>query len=300
MSPRRVRKAVIPAAGFGTRFLPFTKSVPKELIPVVDKPVIEYVVGEAAAAGIEEVLIILSSGKEAIRDHFSPAPALERRLEETGKKTLLEAVRSTACGMKIVYTCQHELNGLGGAVLLAKEFVGDEFFAVLLGDTVMSSATERSVTGQLIDAHERYGAAVVAVEEVPPELVSRYGVVGGEMLDADTMDVKTMIEKPAPAEAPSRLAVASRYLLGPEIFPALERTPRGKGNEVQLTDAMRSLLGSRRLIARRVAGARHDIGDKLSFLKNTIEFALRRPEFRDDFLTYLKMVAARETEQKKE
>ena len=295
MTVRKVRKAVIPAAGFGTRFLPFTKSVPKELIPLVDKPVIQYVVEEAAAAGIEEVLIILSSGKEAIRDHFSPAPALEQRLEETGKLKFLDGVRRTSCGVKIEYTYQHELNGLGGAVLLAKEFVGDEFFAILLGDTVMSSATERCVTGQLIDAHARYGSAVVAVEEVPPELVSRYGIVGGKFLDADTVDVDVMIEKPAVEASPSRLAVASRYLLGPAIFGALEHTPRGKGNEVQLTDAMRSLLGRERLIARRVAGARHDIGDKLSFLKNTVEFALRRPEFRDDLLAYLKSVAARET-----
>jgi len=297
---RRVRKAVIPAAGFGTRFLPFTKSVPKELIPLVDKPVIQYVIEEAAAAGIEEVLIILSGGKEAIRNHFSPAPELEERLEKTGKLKFLDEVRRTASGVKISYTYQHELNGLGGAVLLAKEFVGDEFFAVLLGDTVMSSATGRCVTGQLIDMHERYGSAVVAVEQVPPELVGRYGIVGGKFLDADTVDVDVMVEKPAVTEAPSRLAVASRYLLGPAIFAALEHTPRGKGNEVQLTDAMRSLLGRERLIGRRVAGARHDIGDKLSFLKNTVEFALRRPEFRDDLLAYLKSVTAREEQEKKE
>lgn len=294
MTTCRVRKAVIPAAGFGTRFLPFTKSVPKELIPVVDKPVIQYVVEEAAAAGMEEVLIILSNGKEAIRDHFSPAPDLEARLEATGKLALLDAVRRTSCGVKIEYVYQHELNGLGGAVLLAREFVGDEFFAVLLGDTVMSSATSRCVTGQLVDAHERYGSAVVAVEEVPLELVSRYGIVGGRTLDPDTVEVETMVEKPAAAEAPSRLAVASRYLLSPAIFAALEHTPRGKGNEVQLTDAMRSLLGKERLVGRRIAGARHDIGDKLSFLKNTVEFALRRPEFREEFLAYLKSVAARE------
>ena len=291
---RRVRKAVIPAAGFGTRFLPFTKSVPKELIPVVDKPVIQYVVEEAAAAGIEEVLIILSAGKEAIRSHFSAAPELERRLETTGKLKLLDEVRRTAAGVKIEYVYQHELNGLGGAVLLAKEFVGDEFFAVLLGDTVTSSATGRCVTGQLVDAHMRYDCAVVAVEEVPPALVSRYGIVGGKTLDPDTVDVETMVEKPAVEAAPSRFAVASRYLLSPAIFAALEHTPRGKGNEVQLTDAMRALLGRERLIARRVAGARHDIGDKLSFLENTIEFALRRPEFRDDLLAYLKSVTARE------
>jgi UTP--glucose-1-phosphate uridylyltransferase len=296
MSVRKVRKAVIPAAGFGTRFLPFTKSVPKELIPLVDKPVIQYVVEEAAASGIEEILIILSSGKEAIRHHFSPAPELEQRLEETGKTKILDELRSIGGGVRISYTCQHELNGLGGAVLLAKEFVGNEFFAILLGDTVMSSTTERPVTGQLVDAYMKYGAAVVAAEIVPPELVSRYGIIGGKTLEDGAVDVTEMIEKPSVAEAPSRLAVASRYLLSPAIFEALEHTPRGKGNEVQLTDAMRSLLGRERLIGRPIAGKRHDIGDKLSFLENTVEFALRRPEFRDKFMTYLKSVTAQETQ----
>ena len=300
MTARQVRKAVIPAAGFGTRFLPFTKSVPKELIPVVDKPVIQYVVEEAAESGIEEILIILSAGKEAIRHHFSPAPELERRLEATGKTRLLDELRSIGGGVRISYVYQHELNGLGGAVLLAKEFVGDEFFAVLLGDTVMTSATARPVTGQLIDAHERFGAAAVAVEEVAPELVGRYGIIGGEPLGDGFVDVGVMIEKPAPAEAPSRLAVASRYLLSPSIFAALEHTPRGKGNEIQLTDAMRSLLGRERLIGCRVAGARHDIGDKLSFLKNTVEFALRRPEFRAEFMAYLQTVTAPEQVKKEE
>ena len=300
MTLRKVRKAVIPAAGFGTRFLPFTKSVPKELIPLVDKPVIQYVVEEAAASGIEEILVILSAGKEAIRHHFSPAPELEQRLEERGKTKILDELRSIGGNVRISYTCQHELNGLGGAVLLAKEFVGDEFFAILLGDTVMSSTTARPVTGQLVDAYLKYGAAAVAVEEVPAELVSRYGIVGGKTLDDGAVDVTEMIEKPSVAEAPSRLAVASRYLLGPAIFEALERTPRGKGNEVQLTDAMRSLLGRERLIARPIAGARHDIGDKLSFLENTVEFALRRPEFRDKFMAYLKSVTARGKLQKEE
>ena len=293
MTARRIRKAVIPAAGFGTRFLPFTKSVPKELIPLVDKPVIQYVVEEAAESGIEEILIILSAGKEAIRQHFSPAPELERRLEERGKQKLLDELAAIGKGVRISYVYQDVLDGLGGAVRLAKEFVGDEFFAVLLGDTVMSSSTARPVTGQLIDAYERYGAAAVAVEEVAPELVGRYGIVGGKKLGDGLVDVDVMIEKPAPAEAPSRLAVASRYLLSPSIFPALERTPRGKGNEIQLTDAMRSLLGRERLIGCRIAGARHDIGDKLSFLKNTVEFALRRPEFREELMAYLKEVTAR-------
>ena len=300
MTPRPVRKAVIPAAGFGMRFLPFTKSVPKELIPVVDKPVIQYVVEEAAESGIEEILIILSAGKEAIRQHFSPAPELEQRLRERGKQPLLDELAAIGGGVRISYVYQHELDGLGGAVKLAREFVGDEFFAVLLGDTVMSSTTARPVTGQLIDAYKRYGAAAVAVEEVAPELVSRYGIIGGRTLAPDLVDVDVMIEKPAPAEAPSRLAVASRYLLSPSIFAALEQTPRGKGNEIQLTDAMRSLLGRERLIGCRIAGTRHDIGDKLSFLENTVEFALRRPEFRDRFMAFLKEVAAREQAKKEE
>lgn len=288
MSAPKVRKAVIPAAGFGTRFLPFTKAVPKELIPVVDKPVIQYVVEEAAASGIEEILVILSEGKEAIRRHFAPASELEKRLEETGKTAMLAELRSIGGRVRIGYTMQHELNGLGGAVLLAKEFVGDEFFAVLLGDTILSSTGAAPVTGQLLEAHDRHHAAVVAVEEVPPELVSRYGIVGGRALEDGNLRVETMVEKPSPDSAPSRLAVASRYVLSPAIFPALEHTPRGKGNEVQLTDAMRSLLGSETLVACRIAGTRHDIGDKLSFLKNTVEFGLKRPEFREAFASYLK------------
>ncbi len=294
MSAGKIRKAVIPAAGFGTRFLPFTKSVPKELIPVVDKPVIQYVVEEAVDSGIEEILIILSEGKEAIRDHFSPAPALEQRLEETKKTALLDELRAIGAGAKISYVWQHELNGLGGAVLLAKEFAAGESFAVLLGDTILSSTTGLPVTGQLMQLHDRYSASVIAVEEVPAELVSRYGIIGGKELEPGVLEISTMIEKPAIAEAPSRLAVASRYILPYAIFDALEHTPRGKGNEVQLTDAIRSLLGAERFVGGRIAGKRHDIGDKLSFLENTVEFALKRPEFRAKFLEYLKDTVKKE------
>jgi len=294
MSNGRIRKAVIPAAGFGTRFLPFTKSVPKELIPVVDKPVIQYVVEEAVESGIEEILIILSEGKEAIRGHFSPAPALEQRLAETGKTALLDELRAIGSGAKISYVYQYELNGLGGAVLLAEEFAAGEDFAVLLGDTILSSTTELPVTGQLMMLHDRYDAAVIAVEEVPAELVSRYGIIGGKELEPGVLEISTMIEKPAVAEAPSRLAVASRYVLPYGIFEALKKTPRGKGNEVQLTDAIRSLLGVERFVGGRIEGKRHDIGDKLSFLENTVEFALKRPEFRERFLNYLKETVKKE------
>ena len=294
MSAGRIRKAVIPAAGFGTRFLPFTKSVPKELIPVVDKPVIQYVVEEAVASGIEEILIILSEGKEAIRDHFSVAPALEQRLAETKKTALLDELRAVGAGAKISYVYQYELNGLGGAVLLAREFAAGESFAVLLGDTILSSTTELPVTGQLMKLHDRYDASVIAVEEVPAELVSRYGIIGGRELEPGVLEIATMIEKPAVGEAPSRLAVASRYVLPYGIFDALEHTPRGKGNEVQLTDAIRSMLGRERFVGGRIAGKRHDIGDKLSFLENTVEFALKRPEFRAKFLNYLKETVKKE------
>ena len=294
MSAGKIRKAVIPAAGFGTRFLPFTKSVPKELIPVVDKPVIQYVVEEAVDSGIEEILIILSAGKEAIRDHFSVAPALEERLAETKKTALLDELRAIGSGAKISYVYQHELNGLGGAVLLAREFAAGEDFAVLLGDTILSSTTALPVTGQLMKLHDRYDASVIAVEEVPAELVSRYGIIGGKELEPGVLEISTMIEKPAVAEAPSRLAVASRYILPYRIFEALEHTPRGKGNEVQLTDAIRSLLGQERFVGGRIEGKRHDIGDKLSFLENTVEFALKRPEFRAKFLNYLKETVKKE------
>lgn len=297
MSGGGIRKAVIPAAGFGTRFLPFTKSVPKELIPVVDKPVIQYVVEEAVRSGIEEILIILSEGKEAVRGHFSPAPALERRLEETKKTKLIDELRAIGGGAKIEYVYQHDLNGLGGAVLLAEEFAAGESFAVLLGDTILSSATDVPVTGQLMELHDRYAASVIAVEEVPAELVPRYGIIGGRDLEPGVLEISTMVEKPAVQEAPSRLAVASRYILPYSIFAALKHTPRGKGNEVQLTDAIRSLLGAERFVGGRIAGRRHDIGDKLSFLENTVEFALKRPEFREEFLKYLENIVI---QQKKE
>ena len=269
---------MIPAAGFGTRMLPFTKAVPKELIPLVDKPVIQYVVEEAANSGIEDILLILSAGKEAILNHFSPAPELEKRLRETGKLQLLKSITSIGRSVNITTVYQEELDGLGGAVKLAEKFAGDDFFAVLLGDTVLSSSTSTPVTAQLIDAHYRTGTSVVAIEKVPIERISNYGIIGGTEIDTNLLRVDAMVEKPTPQEAPGDFAVASRYLLSPEIFPILRRIPRGKANELQLTDALKEFIPSRKLHAWQIDGTRYDLGSKAGFINANIEFALRDPE----------------------
>jgi len=284
-----IRKAVIPAAGFGTRFLPFTKAVPKEMIPLVDKPVIQYVIEEAAAAGITDILIIVSTGKMAIQDHFNPDAGLETRLEANGKTELLEELRSINKLANIHYVYQQELKGLGDAVLCAKNFVGDEPFAILLGDTVLSS-DDKPVISQLLAAHEETNSSIVALEEVPWEKTSRYGVIDGKSDDETLYKVDAFVEKPDPEEAPSNLVIASRYVFNPEIFDYLAKTPRGKGNEIQLTDAMRLMLEDQSMYGYKFKGKRHDIGNKLDFIKSTIEFALKRPEFRDDVLDYIKEI----------
>ncbi len=288
----QVRKAVIPAAGFGTRFLPFTKAVPKELIPLVDKPVIQYVVEEAVASGIREILIIISNGKNAIQDHFNPLSDLEARLEANGKIDQLEELHRINSLAEIHYIYQQQLNGLGDAVLRAQSFVGQEPFAVLLGDTVLDSDTDRPITGQLIDAFEKYAAPVTALEAVPMERVSRYGVIDGTEVEQDVFKVNGFVEKPSPEEAPSNCAIASRYLFTPDIFDALKRTGRGKGNEIQLTDAMCLLLKERAMYGRRIAGRRYDLGSKLGFLTGTVEFGLRRPEFRKPFAAFLREIVS--------
>lgn len=285
----KVRKAVIPAAGFGTRFLPFTKSVPKELIPLVDKPVIQYVVEEAASCGVEDILMVISSGKEAVCRHFNADFELESRLRESGKTEPLKELRAIPSPARIHYVYQQELDGLGGAVRYASDFAGDEPFAVLLGDTVCSG--ERPVLAELLDVFEKTGGSVVALERVPEEKVGRYGVVGGNRaseLGDNVFKLSSLVEKPKREEAPSNLAIASRYVFTPGIFRTLSGTGRGRNNEVQLTDAMKLLLSSEAMYGVEIRGRRHDIGDKLSFLCNTVEFALRRPEFRDDLLKFLK------------
>jgi len=282
-----IRKAVIPAAGFGTRFLPFTKAVPKEMIPLVDKPVIQYVIEEAAAAGITDILVVVSTGKMAIQDHFNPDAGLEARLEANGKSELLEELRKINKLANLHYVYQQELKGLGDAVLCAKNFVANEPFAILLGDTVLTS-DDKPVISQLLAAHEQTNSSIVALEEVPWEKTSRYGVIDGKSDDETLYKVDAFVEKPAPEDAPSNLVIASRYVFNPEIFDYLAKTPRGKGNEIQLTDAMRLMLEDQAMYGYKFKGKRHDIGNKLDFIKSTIEFALKRPEFRDDILKYIK------------
>lgn len=279
-------KAVIPAAGFGTRFLPFTKSVPKELIPIVDKPVIQYVVEEAVASGIDDILIIISAGKESICQHFNPQFELEQRLEASGKTQLLEELRNIGKGVRIQYVYQKELDGLGGALRYAKSFAAGEPVAVLLGDNVTSG--ERPVLSELLDVFRATSSSVVAVEEVPHEKVYKYGVIDGDSSDGYIYRLNDLVEKPDPDHAPSNLVVASRYVFTPEIFEELDHTPRGKNNEIQVTDAMRNLLKHQDMYAVKIKGRRHDAGDKLSFLLTTLEFALKRPEYRDPLLAFFR------------
>ncbi len=285
-----IKKAVIPAAGFGTRFLPATKAQPKEMLPIIDRPTIQYVVQEAVDSGIEDILIITGKGKRAIEDHFDRNHELETRLEEKEDQLLLDEMRRLSDMANLHYVRQRELNGLGDAIRYARHHVGNEPFAVLLGDTIMDSVIP--VTQQLIDTYAQYGGSVIAVEEVPHDKVNRYGIVGGKTLSDRILQLDTLVEKPALSEAPSNLAIAGRYILTPDIFDMLDQTPAGKNNEIQLTDAMLLLLRRENLYAHRIEGKRHDIGNKLDFLKTTVEFALKRPEFADKFRTFLKEILA--------
>lgn len=281
-----IKKAVIPAAGMGTRFLPVTKAQPKEMLPVVDTPTIQYVVQEAVESGIDDILIITGRGKRAIEDHFDRNIELESKLDEREDEVLYNQLRYIENMANIHYIRQKELNGLGDAIYCAKDHCGNEPFAVLLGDTIVKSVIP--VTQQMIDAYEQYNQSVIAVETVPKDKVSRYGIVGGDKLSSKILQLNELIEKPSIEMAPSNLAIAGRYILTPEIFPALEKTQRGKGNEIQLTDAFRILLKSENIISLAIEGKRYDIGDKLDFLKTTVEFALDREEFNTEFKQYLK------------
>lgn len=283
-----IRKAVIPAAGLGTRFLPATKAQPKEMLPIIDRPTIQYVVQEAVDSGIEDILIITGKGKRAIEDHFDRNFELEGRLEEKEDQLLLNEMRRLSDMANIHYVRQRELNGLGDAIRYARHHVGNEPFAVLLGDTIMDSVIP--VTQQLLDTYEQYGGSVIAVEEVPHEKVNRYGIVGGNTLSDRILALDQLVEKPAVKDAPSNLAIAGRYVLTPGIFAALDQTEMGKNGEIQLTDAMQLLLRRENLFAHRIEGKRHDIGNKLDFLKTTVEFALKRPEFAKPFREYLKRI----------
>ena len=289
---QKVRKAVIPAAGLGTRFLPVTKATPKEMLPIVDKPTIQYIVEEALASGIEEILIITGRSKRAIEDHFDRSIELELNLEASGKTAELEMVKEIS-SIRIHYTRQKEPRGLGHAILCAKQFVGNEPFAVLLGDDVVDAQVP--ALKQLINVYDKTGASVLGVQEVPLEKVSSYCIVTSQPTDElRTFTVSDMVEKPAVEDAPSRLAVLGRYVITPEVFDILEQTSPGRGNEIQLTDALKVLAKEQAMYAYNFEGRRYDVGDKQGFLEATVEMALKRPELRDKFLAYLKDIVAKE------
>jgi UTP--glucose-1-phosphate uridylyltransferase len=287
-----VRKAVIPAAGYGTRFLPIAKAVPKEMLPLVDKPVIQYVVEEAVASGITDILMVISRGKRAIEEHFHPAFDLEAELEAKGRTEDLESLRHLQSMARIHFIWQPKMGGLGDAILYARDHIGDEPFAVLLGDTVVTTQdAKRPVTRQLADVVERRGGSAVALQEVPLEKVSRYGILGGDEVEPGVIRATRFVEKPKPEETPSRLAVSARYVLSPKIFAHLEKTPKGKGGELQLTDAMASLMKEEALHGLRYEGQRHDIGNKLDFIKANLHFGLMREDIGPALREYVKGLA---------
>ena len=286
-----VRKAVIPAAGLGTRFLPATKAVPKEMLPIVDIPTIQYVVDEAIASGIEHVILVTGRGKDSIVDHFDRSPELEQFLAEKGKDDLLAMVRDIAEKVEVIAIRQKEPRGLGHAVLAARPAVGDEPFAVLLGDDIFDA--DPPCTRQLIDVFEAHAQAVIALLEVSEEQTAAYGVIKGTPLAAGLHQIEGMVEKPAPGTAPSRLAIMGRYVLPPEIFPLIEQTPPGKGGEIQLTDALDRLRAAHGVIGCAFRGTRYDAGDKFGYLQANLEYALKRPELAAKLRPYLRELAAR-------
>jgi UTP--glucose-1-phosphate uridylyltransferase len=284
--PQKIRKAVFPAAGLGTRFLPATKSSPKEMLPLVDKPLIQYVVEEAVASGIESVIIVTGRGKGAIEDHFDISYELEQLLRERGKQEALKEMHAISEMARISYVRQREALGLGHAVYQARDLVGPEPFAVLLSDDIVDAETP--ALKQMLDVYEEFDAPVIGTMQVAGEAISRFGVIDAEEVSDGVYRIKDMVEKPPFAEAPSDLAIIGRYILTPDIFEELERTPPGAGGEIQITDAMRQLLKKRPFYAVRFRGTRHDAGDKLGFLIATVEFALKRPDLAPEFVEYLR------------
>ena len=282
----KVKKAIIPAAGLGTRFLPATKAQPKEMLPIVDKPTIQYIIEEAIASGIEEILIITGRNKKCIEDHFDKSVELEMELEKAGKSELLELVRDISDMVDIHYIRQKEPRGLGHAIHCSKTFVGNEPFAVFLGDDVVDS--EVPCLKQLIDCYSEYKTTILGVQTVPESETNKYGIVDGIHIEDRVYKVKDLVEKPAVDEAPSNVAILGRYIITPQIFEILENTEPGKGGEIQLTDALKTLISQEAMYAYNFEGRRYDVGDKLGFLQATIEFALKKEELRDRFLDYLK------------
>jgi UTP--glucose-1-phosphate uridylyltransferase len=290
----KVRKAVFPAAGLGTRFLPATKAMPKEMLPLVDKPLIQYGVEEVMHSGVQNIIIVTGRGKSSIEDHFDVSFELEHLLESRGKKDMLQAVRSISDMIDVSYVRQKEALGLGHAVLRAKELVGNEPFSVVLSDDVIDS--EIPCMRQLLDVYDYFGASVLALMEVPVENISAYGVVDAEPVAHNgsrdqLFRIRNLVEKPKAGDAPSNLAIIGRYVLTPEIFPSIESVQPGSGGEIQLTDGLRHLLRNRPIYGLKFEGTRYDAGDKLGFLKATVEFALKRHDLGGPFRDYLKMMA---------
>ena len=286
----KLRKAVIPVAGLGTRFLPATKTVPKELLPIVDIPSIQYVVQEAVDAGIEEIIFVTGRGKDGIEDHFDEAPELEQVLAERGQTEIVKMLRRIAEMTEVVSVRQKKPLGLGHAVLCARDLVGDEPFAVMLADDLIDSATP--CIRQLLEVFQETHESVIAVMEVPQSEVHQYGVIKGTRLKQGLYQVEATVEKPPAADAPSRMAIIGRYVLRPEIFSILQGLPSGKGGEIQLTDGLSQLVRERKVYGCEFLGDRYDIGDKFGFVRATIAYALKRPDLRDKLLEYLKFTAS--------
>ena len=284
---QKIRKAVFPAAGLGTRFLPATKSSPKEMLPLVDKPLIQYSIEEAVASGIESILIVTGRDKSAIENHFDISYELEQLLQEKGKTEFFEQVRAISELAKISYTRQRQALGLGHAIYQAKDFAANEPFAVLLADDIVDA--EKPALKQMIEVFEKYDAPVIATMQIAGEAISRFGVIDAVEVEPNVYKVKDMVEKPKFADAPSDLAIIGRYILTPDVFDAIERTEKGAGGEIQITDAMRLMLKEGKpFYAVKLDGVRHDAGDKLGFLIATVEFALKREDLGGDFRDYLK------------
>ena len=281
---QKIRKAIIPAAGLGTRFLPATKAQPKEMLPIVDKPAIQFIVEEALASGIEEILVIIGRNKRSIEDHFDRSVELELQLKSQGKYEMLKMVQKIS-DITVHFIRQKEARGLGDAVLCARQFIGDEPFAVLLGDDIVDA--EVPCLSQLIEVYNDLGGSVLGVQQVPQDKVSAYGIVDPEDVKPNVWRARDLVEKPEVDEAPSRLAVLGRYILRPAIFDILEHTRPGRGHEIQLTDAINELAQKEAVYAYNFDGRRYDIGDKEGFLEATVEYALNRPEIRDSFIAYL-------------
>lgn len=288
----KVRKAIIPAAGLGTRFLPATKAMPKEMLPIVDKPTIQYIVEEAIESGIEDIIIVTGKGKRAIEDHFDHSFELEHNLFEKGKFQLLDEVQKSSRMVDIHYIRQKEPKGLGHAIWCARKFIGDEPFAVLLGDDIVKA--EKPCLKQMIEQYERYNASILGVQTVPDNDVSRYGIVDGRCIGERFYNVNNLVEKPNQAEAPSNLAILGRYILSPKIFEILSNQEPGAGGEIQLTDAIASLKHYEAVYAYDFKGIRYDVGERMGFIKTTIEFALEREDLRVQLLDYLSSIVDKE------